>query len=144
MQTTLTNTTLTAHSYFTNCAEVSDTNFNMLTQQQQTQLTQAEAAFVLEFVADTVASLTAINVECREEEEYFVRLTDALEVLANLQMLYNNLDEDAAVYNFTLAQAAQAICCYDTEYRETICEQFEDACNTANFNTLALRVICSY
>ena len=137
-------TQLTQHSYFTNCAEVSDENFNLLTQQQQTQLTQAEAAFVLEFVADTVASLTAINVECREEEEYFVRLTDALEVLANLQMLYNNLDEDAAVYNFTLAQAAQAICCYDTEYRETICEQFEDACNTANFNTLALRVICSY
>ena len=144
MQTTLTNTTLTAHSYFTNCAEVSDTNFNMLTQQQQTQLTQAEAAFVLEFVADTVASLTAINIECAEEEQYFVRLTDALEVLANLQMLYDNLDEDAAVYNFTIAQAAQAICSYDTEYRETICEQFEDACNTANFNTLALRVICSY
>ena len=137
-------TQLTQHSYFTNCAEVSDENFNLLTQQQQTQLTQAEAAFVLEFVADTVASLTAINVECAEEEQYFVRLTDALEVLANLQMLYNNLDEDAAVYNFTLAQAAQAICCYDTEYRETICEQFEDACNTANFNTLALRVICSY
>ena len=137
-------TQLTQHSYFTNCAEVSDENFNLLTQQQQTQLTQAEAAFVLEFVADTVASLTAINVECAEEEQYFVRLTDALEVLANLQMLYNNLDEDSAVYNFTLAQAAQAICCYDTEYRETICEQFEDACNTANFNTLALRVICSY
>jgi hypothetical protein len=137
-------TQLTQHSYFTNCAEVSDENFNLLTQQQQTQLTQAEAAFVLEFVADTVASLTAINVECAEEEQYFVRLTDALEVLANLQMLYNNLDADSAVYNFTLAQAAQAICCYDTEYRETICEQFEDACNTANFNTLALRVICSY
>jgi hypothetical protein len=135
---------LTQHSYFTNCAEVSDENFNLLTQQQQTQLTPAEAAFVLQFVCDTLQSLTLINIECREEEEYFVRLTDALEVLANLQMLYNNLDEDAAVYNFTLAQAAQAICCYDTEYRETICEQFEDACNTANFNTLALRVICSY
>jgi hypothetical protein len=137
-------TQLTQHNYFTNCAEVSDENFNLLTQQQQTQFTQAEAAFVLQFVADTVASLTAINVECAEEEQYFVRLTDALEVLANLQMLYNNLDADSAVYNFTLAQAAQAICCYDTEYRETICEQFEDACNTANFNTLALRVICSY
>ena len=141
MQTT---TQLTQHSYFTNCAEVSDENFNLLTQQQQTQFTQAEAAFVLEFVADTVASLTAINVECAGEEDYFVRLTDALEVLANLQMLYNNLDADAAVYNFTLEQAAQAICCYDTEYRETICEQFEDACNTANFATLALRVICNY
>ena len=99
---------------------------------------------MLEFVADTVASLTAINVECREEEEYFVRLTDALEVLANLQMLYSTLCNNTATYKFTIAQAAQALCAYDTEYRETICEQFEDACNTANFNTLALRVICSY
>ena len=135
---------LTQHSYFTNCAEVSDENFNLLTQQQQTQLTPAEAAFVLEFVADTVASLTAINVECAEEEQYFVRLTDALEVLANLQMLYNTLCNNTATYKFTIAQAAQAICAYDTEYRETICEQFEDACNTANFATLALRVICNY
>ena len=147
MQTT--KTQLTQHSYFTNCAEVSDENFNLLTQQQQTQFTQAEAAFVLQFVADTLQSLTTINVECREEEEYFVRLTDALEVLANLQMLYNELDADSATYNFTIAQAAQAICCYDTEYRECITEQFEDACNAAavtnkNFATLALRVVCNY
>ena len=141
MQTT---TQLTQHSYFTNCAEVSDENFNLLTQQQQTQFTQAEAAFVLQFVADVVQSLTTINVECREEEEYFVRLTDALEVLANLQMLYNELDADSATYNFTIAQAAQAICCYDTEYRETICEQFEDECAEAGYTTLALRVICNY
>ena len=144
MQTTLTNTTLTQHSYYTNCVEVSAANFNLLTQQQQTQFTQAEAAFVLEFVADTVASLTAINVEYREDENYFVRLTDALEVLANLQMLYNTLCNNTATYKMTIAQAAQAICAYDTEYRETICEQFEDACNTANFATLALRVICNY
>ena len=147
MQTT--KTQLTQHSYFTNCAEVSDENFNLLTQQQQTQFTQAEKAFVLQFVVDTLQSLTTINVECREEEEYFVRLTDSLEVLANLQMLYNNLDADNATYNFTIAQAAQAICCYDTEYRETICEQFEDECNNfaqtnANFATLALRVVCNY
>jgi hypothetical protein len=79
-----------------------------------------------------------------------------VEVLANLQMLYNNLDADVAVYNFTIAQAAQAICSYDTEYRETICEQFEDACNEAavvaeklaqanvNFATLALRIMYNY
>ena len=143
-------TQLTQHSYFKNCAEVSDENFNLLTQQQQTQLTQAEAAFVLEFVADTVASLTAINVECREEEEYFVRLTDALEVLSNLQMLYNTLCNNTATYTFTIAQAAQALCAYDTEYRETICEQFEDCCNeaaevaNANFATLALRIMYNY
>jgi hypothetical protein len=143
-------TQLTQHSYFTNCAAVTCENFALLTQQQQTQFTQAEAAFVLQFVVDTVASLTAINIECAEEEQYFVRLTDALEVLANLQMLYDNLDEDAAVYNFTIAQAAQAICSYDTEYRETICEQFEDCCNeaaevaNANFATLALRIMYNY
>ena len=146
MQTT---TQLTQHSYFTNCAEVSDSNFNLLTQQQQTQFTQAEAAFVLQFVVDTLQSLTTINVECAEEDNYFVRLSDSLEVLQNLEMLYDNLDVDTATYNFTIAQAAQAICSYDTEYRECICEQFEDACNEAavtnkNFATLALRVVCNY
>ena len=149
-------TQLTQHSYFTNCAEVSDENFNLLTQQQQTQLTQAEAAFVLEFVADTVASLTAINVECAEEEDYFVRLADALEVMQNLQMLYDTADEDTAVFSFTLADAGAALCSYDTEYRECIAEQFEDECDnnaklakqtfntSADYSTLALRVLCSY
>ena len=138
-------TKLTQHSYFKNCAAVTCENFALLTQQQQTHFTQAEKAFVLQFVCDTLQSLTAVNIEsAAENEEYFVRLTDALEVLQNLEMLYDNLSDNAAVYNFTIAQAAQAICSYDTEYRECICEQFEDACNTANFNTLALRVICSY
>ena len=149
-------TQLTQHSYFKNCAAVTCENFALLTQQQQTHFTQAEKAFVLQFVCDTLQSLTTINVECAEEEDYFVRLADALEVLQNLEMLYDNLDADAAVYNFTIAQAAQAICCYDTEYRETICEQFEDACNeaavvaeklaqtNANFATLALRIMYNY
>ena len=140
---------LTQHSYFTNCAEVSDENFNLLTQQQQTQLTPAEAAFVLQFVCDTLQSLTLINIECREEEEYFVRLTDALEVLANLQMLYSTLCNNTATYKFTIAQAAQAVCAYDTEYRETICEQFEDACNDAaaddsTFANLAVNIFAAY
>ena len=99
---------------------------------------------MLQFVADTLQSLTTINVECREEEEYFVRLTDSLEVLANLQMLYSTLCNETATYTFTLEQAARAICCYDTEYRECICEQFEDACNEAGYTTLALRIICNY
>ena len=100
-------------------------------------LTQAHKAFVLQFVADVVAQLTTINVENVEEEQYFVRLTDVLEVLDNLQMLYSNVCNNTAKYNFTLAQAAQAICAYDTEYRETICEQFEDACNDAAANDTA-------
>ena len=150
-------TQLTQHSYFKNCAAVTCENFALLTQQQQTHFTQAEKAFVLQFVCDTLQSLTAVNIEsAAENEEYFVRLTDALEVLQNLEMLYDNLDADAAVYNFTIAQAAQAICSYDTEYRECICEQFEDACNEAavvaeklaqtnvNFATLALRIMYNY
>ena len=150
-------TQLTQHSYFKNCAAVTSENFALLTKQQQTQFTQAEAAFVLQFVTDTLQSLTLINCEsAAEEEQYFVRLTDALEVLDNLQMLYSMLDDNAAVYNFTIAHAAQAICSYDTEYRECICEQFEDACNDAavvaeklaqtntNFATLALRVMYNY
>lgn len=144
MQNTTQTTQLTQHSYFTNCAEISDSNFNLLTQQQQTQFTQAEKAFVLQFVADVVQSLTTINVENLQAEQYFVRLTDVLEVLSNLQMLYSNVCNNTAKYNFTLAQAAQAICCYDTEYREVICEQFENECAEANYTTLALRIICSY
>ena len=150
-------TQLTQHSYFKNCAAVTCENFALLTQQQQTQFTQAEKAFVLQFVCDTLQSLTLINCESAAEgEQYFVRLTDALEVCDNLQMLYSNLSDNAAVYNFTIAQAAQALCAYDTEYRECICEQFEDACNeaavvaeklaqtNANFATLALRVMYNY
>ena len=144
-------TQLKQHSYFKNCAEVTCENFALLTQQQQTHFTQAEKAFVLQFVCDTLQSLTLINCEsAAENEQYFVRLTDALEVLQNLEMLYDNLSDNAAVYNFTIAQAAQAICSYDTEYRECICEQFEDACNdaaevaNANFATLALRVMYNY
>jgi hypothetical protein len=150
-------TQLTQHSYFKNCAAVTCENFALLTQQQQTHFTQAEKAFVLQFVCDTLQSLTLLNVEsAADAEQYFTRLTDAVEVLANLQMLYNNMDADVAVYNFTIAQAAQALCAYDTEYRETICEQFEDACNNAavvaekltqanvNFATLALRIMYNY
>ena len=112
-------------------------------------LTQAHKAFVLQFVADVVAQLTTINVENVEEEQYFVRLTDVLEVLDNLQMLYANVCNENATYNFTLAQAVQALLHYDTEYRECIAEQFEDACNDAAaddtaFANLAANIFAAY
>ena len=114
-------------------------------------LTQAHKAVVVQFIADTVQSLTALNTSCvtDEEEEYFVRLTDALEVLDNLQMLYATADDDSAVFTFTLAQAAQALLCYDTEYRECIAEEFEDACNEAaandsTFANLAANMFAAY
>ncbi len=124
------------------------------TTQKQT-LTNVEKTFIVEFVSNAAYSLTQANAaSVLEEEEYFVRLQDAREVLDNLQMLYATASNDTAVFNFTIAQAAQAICCYDTEYRETLCEQFEYACtlelyaeykNTnANFATLAQRLYNNY
>jgi len=112
-------------------------------------LTQAHKRFIVQFIADVVQQLTTVNVEHAEEEQYFVRLTDVLEVLDNLQMLYATADDDSAVFTFTLAQAAQALLCYDTEYRECIAEEFEDACNEVaandnSFANLAANVFAAY
>ena len=112
-------------------------------------LTQAHKRFIVQFIADVVQQLTTVNCENADEEQYFVRLTDVLEVLDNLQMLYNSADEDSAVFTFTLAQAAQALLCYDTEYRECIAEEFEDACNDcaandSTFANLAANVFAAY
>lgn len=112
-------------------------------------LTQAHKRFIVQFIADVVQQLTTVNCENADEEQYFVRLTDVLEVLDNLQMLYNSADADSAVFTFTLAQAAQALLCYDTEYRECIAEEFEDACNDAaaddsTFANLAVNVFAAY
>ena len=140
----------------THCAAVTDSNYALLTA-AQLQLTQAERCFVVQFLADTLASLTTINNESvLEGDDYVMRLTDACEVMQNLQMLYETYEDDAARLTFTLADAGAALCSYDTEYRECIAEQFEDACDSAaklakqthntsaDFTTLALRVLCSY
>lgn len=112
-------------------------------------LTQAHKRFIVQFIANVVQQLTTVNVDAAEEEQYFVRLTDVLEVLDNLQMLYATADDDSAVFTFTLAQAAQALLCYDTEYRECIAEEFEDACNEAaandsGFANLAANMFAAY
>ena len=137
----------------------------------QTTLTQVEKAFIVNFLANTFNSLTQNNtdslLEALEpaEAEYFadsafIRLQDAQEVLDNLQMLYNTAEQEPARFTFTIQQAGQAICSYDTEYRECVQEQLEYACTTdlhscyaefananckqTNFATLAERVFESY
>ena len=99
-------------------------------EQASAEFTQAERAFVTQFLADTLAHLVRINADnCTDPaEEYFMRLQDAQEVIENLHMLYSKADTDSAVFNFTLADAAVALCSYDTEYRESIQEQFAYAC----------------
>lgn len=144
------------NTIFTHCAEVSDSNYALLTA-EQLELTQAEQCFVVQFLADTLASLTTLNNESvTEGEDYVVRLTDALEVMQNLNTLYETYEDDTARLTFTLADAGAALCSYDTEYRECIAEQFEDECDNAaklakqthntnaDYTTLALRVLCSY
>ena len=141
----------------THCAVVDSANYALLTTEQQQTLTQAERCFIVQFLADTLASLTALNNESvLEGEEYVTRLTDALEVMQNLNTLYETYEDDNAQLTFTIADAGAALCSYDTEYRECIAEQFECECDTAaklakqtfnssaDFSTLALRVMYAY
>jgi len=107
----------------------------------ETRFTQDEKCFVLEFLADTLNALTQMNSESLREEKQFIRMQDCSEVAENYVMLldkhkrgdyvvvdgvYENEDE---YYTFTLEDAGTALCSYDTEYRECIMEQFEDALN---------------
>ena len=98
----------------------------------ETRFTQDEKCFVLEFLADTLTGLTQINSETLREERNFARMQDCAEVADNYVMLLNKCTSEydgADAYTFTLEDAGAAICSYDTEYRECICEQFEDALN---------------
>jgi YesN/AraC family two-component response regulator len=109
----------------------------------ETRFTQDERCFVMEFLADTLCGLTQINTETLRDERAFGRLADCSEVAENYVMLLDkhkrgdyivdkNGDyiQEEESYTFTLADAGAALCSYDTEYRECICEQFEDALNT--------------
>ena len=120
--------------------------------------TQVEKDFVIQFLVDTLDGLTHINVESRQEGAGFYRMCDAQEVMTNLTMLYdkNNAgtedDESKIGWQFTLEDSADALLGYDTEYRDCITEQFDDACNDAcadkfwqqhadaDFTTLAARI----
>ena len=103
-------------------------------------LTQHEKDFVVEFLADVLHGLTINNVLSRQEGNGFIRMQDAQEVLGNLEMLYNKHSEDEgdwvaeevkATWTFTIDDAQTALRSYDTEYRDCIVEQFEDACTDA-------------
>ena len=98
-------------------------------EQQSAEFTQAERAFVTEFLADTLAQLVSINADnVYEKEAYFMRLQDAQEVMQNLAELYAKTADEPAQFTFTLADAGAALCSYDTEYRDSITEQFTYAC----------------
>ena len=103
--------------------------------------TQDEMCFVLEFLTDILVGLTQINSESLREERTFIRMQDCSEVAENYVMLLDKhkrgdyvvvdgvYEQEEEYYTFTLEDAGAALCSYDTEYRESICEQFEDALN---------------
>ena len=99
--------------------------------------TQVEKDFVIQFLVDTLDGLTNINIESRQDGAGFYRMCDAQEVMENLTMLYDknnanaDLDESKIGWEFTLNDSADALLSYDTEYRDCITEQFDDACNDA-------------
>ena len=141
---------------FSNCAEVTDANYELLTAEQKTTLTQTEKCFIMQFLADTLQALTHTNTEVLADEGNFSRYTDTHEVAENYLMLLkrSNCEWDGNdSYEFTIADAGVALCSYDTEYRDCIIEQFEDACDNAakqlhtqgaDYSTLALRVVYAY
>jgi len=124
-------------------------------EQLSAEFTQTEKAFVTTFLADTLAGLVDVNADnCTDPaEEYFMRLQDCTEVIENLQMLYNTAQHEPAVFNFTIEQAGAALCSYDTEYRDSITEQFAYACvehaykhipARSNFLHLPARIFAAY
>ena len=140
----------------TDLLDLAVTSESALTAEQaNAEFTQAEKAFVTQFLADTLAGLVDINAECITDpaEEYFMRLQDAQEVMQNLQELYNTAQHEPAVFNFTIEQAGAALCSYDTEYRDSITEQFTYACvehaykripARSNFLHLPARIFSAY
>ena len=108
-------------------------------------------------MVDTLDGLTHINIDSRQEGAGFYRMCDAQEVMTHLTALYdknnaNELDDSKIGWQFTLEDSADALLGYDTEYRDCITEQFDDACNDAcedkfwqkhddaDFTTLAARI----
>ena len=114
--------------------------------------TQHERDFVIEFLANTLHGLTINNVQSRQDGDGFIRMTDALEVIDNLNMLYNKHKDDDdwvngatdATWTFTLEDAQDALQNYDTEYRECICEQFAEACTDASADKANADLDCDW
>ena len=120
--------------------------------------TQVEKDFVIQFLVNTLDGLTNINIESRQQGDGFYRMCDAQEVMTHLTTLYdkNNAgtedDESKVGWQFTLEDSSDALLSYDSEYRDCITEQFDDACNNActdkfwqqqadaDFTTLAARI----
>ena len=120
--------------------------------------TQVEKDFVIQFLVNTLDGLTNINIESSQQGDGFYRMCDAQEVMTHLTTLYdkNNAgtedDESKVGWQFTLEDSSDALLSYDSEYRDCITEQFDDACNDActdkfwqqhadaDFTTLAARI----
>ena len=95
----------------------------------EAELTMQEKQFIVEFLAGTISAETDINTECLEEKETsFGCIQDPIEVAQHYIALMQTADYDSATYTAPIEKFAEAIYSYDTEYRESIVEQFMYAC----------------
>ena len=95
----------------------------------EAELTMQEKQFIVDFLAGTISAETDINTECLEEKEpSFGRIQDPIEVAQHYIALMQTADYDSATYTAPIEKFAEAIYSYDTEYRESIVEQFMYAC----------------
>jgi hypothetical protein len=66
--------------------------------------------------------------DCSEVADNYVMLLDK-HVRGDYKIVDGAYKQEEESYTFTLEDAGAALCSYDTEYRECITEQFEDALN---------------
>ena len=97
----------------------------------EAELTMQEKQFIVDFLAGTISAETEINAESLADEKFgpsFARIQDPIEVTQHYIALMQTADYDSATYTAPIEKFAEAIYSYDTEYRESIVEQFMYAC----------------
>ena len=95
----------------------------------EAELTMQEKQFIVDFLAGTISTETEINAESLEEKDpSFARIQDPIEVAQHYIAIMQTADYDSVTYTAPIEKFAEAIFSYDTEYRESIVEQFMYAC----------------
>lgn len=97
----------------------------------EAELTMQEKQFIVDFLAGTISAETEINAESLADEKFgpsFARIQDPIEVAQHYIAIMETADYDSATYTASTEKFAEAIYSYDTEYRESIVEQFMYAC----------------
>jgi len=97
----------------------------------EAELTMQEKQFIVDFLAGIISAETEMNAESLADKKFgpsFARIQDPIEVAQHYIALMQTADYDSVTYTAPIEKFAEAIYRYDTEYRESIVEQFMYAC----------------